>query len=152
VDAFELLLGFANAKHLDAKLIVLADAALLWTLVAKIRANIEELDSRAFVVHQAVLDDGAHDAGGLLWTQGEPVAVVLARRDIERFLLDDVRALADPAVKEVGIFDERRSNLGKVKDARGVPGDLLERVPLRRFGRQDVVEAFRRANCLGISI
>ena len=54
-----------------------------------------------------MLDVGAHDSGGGL--RAERPCLFGARRDAEELLLDNVRHLADAALEDLGLFDERVS-------------------------------------------
>ena len=85
-----------------------------------------------------MLDVGADDAGGRLGTERPGLAVLGPRREPEELLLDDVGDLADAALEDVGLLEQRRLD-PPVAVARGeVGGEPLEARPGRRLGRQQV--------------
>jgi hypothetical protein len=130
------------AEGLDVDLVELAVASLLRPLMAKQRHLAPQ--AQRPVVERVVLDHRPHDSGGGLRPERQPVAV---HRVLERvhLLLDDVGHLAEATHEERRRLDDRRAHvavgiaLHQGADAR------LEPFPARRFGRQDVVHAFDRA-------
>jgi hypothetical protein len=56
---------------------------------------------------EAMLDVGADDARGRLGPERPPLAVLLARREQEELLLDDVGDLADAALEDRDLLEQR---------------------------------------------
>ena len=90
-----------------------------------------------------MLDVGAHDARGRLRTQRPALALVVATPglDAEELLLDDVGDLADAALEDRRLLEERRLD-GLVAVAAGeVAGDLFEAQEDGALGGQQVTGA-----------
>ena len=92
-----------------------------------------------------MLDVGADDAGGRLRAERPRLAVLGPRREPEQLLLDDVGDLADPALEDGGLLEERGLD-ALVAVSRGkVRRQPFEARPRRRLGRQEVAGAARGA-------
>jgi hypothetical protein len=136
-DDLDIEVGIGGAQGLDVDLVVLAEAACLRALVAEARRDRPHLPGdRGSVLHER-----AHDRRRDLRAERE-VAVALVV-EVVHLLADDVGALTQPLedadVLEHGLLQQPVA--GPVSDA-GEGGD--ERLPPRRFGREDVLGADRR--------
>ena len=130
--------GPGEAERLDVDLVELAVAALLRPLVAK--HGDAGPDAQRPVVERVVLDHRAHDAGGGLGAQRQPVAVHRVLEGIH-LLLDDVGHFAEAAHEQRRRLDDRRAHVGVAVAAHQRAHLVLEPLPARRFRRQDVVHA-----------
>jgi hypothetical protein len=95
------------------------------------------LSSRAF-------DGRAHHAGGAFRAQRQRAPAAVGER--VGFLVDDVRRLADAAVEQLGVLEDRRADLVEVVEQRGLARDLLDRLPLGRIGGENVLCALGGLN------
>ncbi len=128
------------ADRLDVELPELAVAPGLRPVVAEHRTGLGQLHRLRPGLHP-VLDVGADDAGGRLRPERPRLAVLGPRREPEQLLLDDVGDLADPALEDVGLLEQRRLDALVAVARREVGGQPFEARPRRRLGRQEVAGA-----------
>jgi hypothetical protein len=149
-DLLGVHIGADEAERFDVQLVELAIAALLRPLVAEHRTHRPQ--AQRPVVQRVVLDHRAHDAGGRLGPQGQPVAVHRVLEGIH-LLLDDVGDLAQAAHEQRrGLDDRGQQVLVPIALQHGAHRGF-EPLPHRRAGqrlgrlardrrREDVVHAF----------
>ena len=99
--------GPGVADRLDVELPELAVAAGLRAVVAEHRPGRRQLHRLRPGLH-AVLDVGTDDARGGLRAQCPRLRLLRARREPEQLLLDDVGDLADPALEDRRLLEQRR--------------------------------------------
>ena len=95
------------ADRLDVELPELAVAAGLRPVVAEHRPGLGQLHRLRPGLHP-VLDIGPDDAGRRLRAERPCLAFLGPRREPEELLLDDVGDLADAALEDVGLLEQRR--------------------------------------------
>ncbi len=114
LDYFHVRLRLRHADELHVDLVELAEAALLWPLVAEHRSAREELQRQA--LSETVGDDRAHDAGGVFGPERDLVAAAVA--EAVHFLDHDVRGLADRTREHLRELEDRRGDLLDSRSAR----------------------------------
>ena len=128
--------------RLDVELPELAVAAGLRAVVAEHRPDESQLHRLRPRLHP-VLDVGPHDPGGGLGAERPRLRLLGSRRDPEELLLDDIRDVADAALEDLGLLDERGLDLA-VAVARGeVCGGPFQARPGGSLGGQQVARASR---------
>ena len=94
---------FSSVFHADR--VKLAAASGGGTLSAEHGADVE--DAALHAVECVGSGDGAHDAGGSLGAEGEAASAAVLKR--VHFLFDDFRFVAESALENFGIFEDRSS-------------------------------------------
>ena len=138
-DDLDVEVGIGHPEGLDAQLVVLAVTPLLGPLVAEERRHVPGLPGR----HRVVLHEGPGDRGGSFGAQGHELAVAV-REDVH-LLADDLALLADAAVEDRLVFDDRGEGqaVAGTLDQGGEADDGV--LPADRLGPQDVVHTGGRA-------
>src|SRR5439155_19632765 len=113
------------ADGLDAELPELTIPAGLRPVVAEHRPDHGELDRLGPRLH-AVLDVGTNDPRGRLGPERPALAVLLARREQEQLLFDDVGDLAEPAFEHRGLLEQRRLDRAVAVPRGELAGDAIE--------------------------
>ena len=127
--------GESVPMHSSPELVELAVAAGLRALVAEERAEVGELHRLRQFVHP-VLEVGAADRGRPLRPQGEAaLALVL---EGEHLLADDVGRLADAALEQVGVLEDRRRDRLVAGAGEDLGGGAFQPRPRARLLGQDV--------------
>src|SRR5205814_6186466 len=129
-----------------AELVVLPQPSFLRPLIAEDRADVINLPPRALIVEQPVLDHRPHDAGRAFGAKRK--RAVLSIRKRVRLLADDIRRLADPAVKQLAMLENRDADLFEVIQLGGLARDALDGLPLWSIRREDVNHALRRGDAI----
>ena len=128
--------GWSN--DFSSYLVELAIASLLWTLAAKLRADVEELVQPA--IPELVLDIGANRAGGVFGTKCERLAFIALRASLieprVHFLRNNVRILAHAACEQLRVFKNGRADFVEVVSAEHIAHCRLNKVPQRRLRRE----------------
>jgi hypothetical protein len=137
-DHLDVDTGIVDAQRLDADLPVLAVAALLRTLVAKVRREVPHLPRR----RRVVLHEGAHDRRGPLGAQREPATALVL--ELVHLLAHDVGRLAD-ALEHLEVLEDRRHDEIEPEPRRALGKRGDERHPAIGLRWQDVARARRRA-------
>ena len=75
-------------------------------------ADVEHLGPCAFLGDEGVLDGGADHAGGAFGAEGDRSAAAVVEG--VHLLIDDVAGLADAAVKQLGVLEDRGADLVKM--------------------------------------
>ena len=136
--------GIVDAQHLDADLPVLAVAALLRTLVAKVGGDVPDLPRRDGLV----LRERTRHRRGAVGAQREVTATLVV--EVVHLLADDVggraQLLHDLDVLEDGGDEHPESGAPR---SRREGGD--ERLPPLGLGREHVVGADRRAKDVSVA-
>ena len=130
-----------RAEHLAAELVQLAQAARLRLFVAVAGRLVIHLDREAVIVH-AVFEHRAHRAGRALGAQRDGAAALIQKR--VHLLFDDVRRVADRALKELRVLEHRRADLGEAVELGLARHHVFDERPFFGFARDDVFRAFRR--------
>lgn len=113
-------------------------AAALRALVTEHRADVPQ--TLRTVVQHVVLDRRAHDSGRVFRTHRQIFAVQRVGEAVHLFL-DDVGHLADPALEQLRMLDDRRTNiLVSVRTQHRLDG-CFKKLPQPGFLRKDVVHA-----------
>ena len=124
-----------DAEHLDVQLVELAVTPLLRPLVPEHRADAVELRHRHRLL-EAVLDEGAHDAGRRLGPEGDALAPLVGEG--VHLLLDDVGGLAGALGEQFLALDDGRAQLGVPVPLEDAAGRRLDELPPLDLARQDV--------------
>ena len=133
-----------HAGDLGADLVKLAVAPLLGALVAEHGAQVVQLGHRVLGV-ELVLDEGPHDPGGSLGSQGDGILTLVDEG--VHLLLDDVGGVTDGAAEQFGLLHDRHADLGETVQFEDPPRGLLDVLPSAGFCRQDIIEAFDCCEC-----
>ena len=92
-----------------------------------------------------MLDVRPDDAGRGLGAERPGLSVLRPRSEPEELLLDDVRCVADPALEDRRLLEQRRLDRVVAVAGRETPGDRFEPKHRRPLGRQEVPGAPRGA-------
>ena len=128
-----------KAQRFSTDLVELPVAPTLGPLVAEHRAHV--IQALAAVVEQGVFNRSAHHAGCVFRAHGELVTIELVFKRIHLFL-DDVGDLAQAADKQGGVLHDGRADVLVGIGAHQAAHRVLQGLPARRIGRQDIVHAF----------
>ncbi len=109
--------------------------SLLGPLVAEHRTRGPE--PLLLVVQQSVLDCGTDESGRRLGSQAQPVAATVL--EAVHLLLDDVGVLADRAVEELGVLEERYAHFAVTVVGEKPARRSLDPLPVRQLVREQVV-------------
>src|SRR6185369_2201842 len=143
-DQLRVDVGTGKAECFGIELIELAEAPRLRPLVTEHRTGAP--DALPLVVQQAVADHRAHDAGGRFGTQRQGVAARILEG--EHLLLHDVGELADRALEQRRVLDDRHADFLVAVRGEQLARDAFEAMPARDVRREDVVHSTRRLNLL----
>ena len=139
------------ADHLDVPLRELAVAPGLWAGVSEHRSQHPQAQRAGAYLH-ALLDVGAHDPGGRLWTQrpfGALLLAALGAGDAEHLLLHCVGRFAQAAGEEVDPFEDGGVDPLEAVARGEVACDCLHPVPGGSLLGQQVARSARRGDLLG---
>ena len=93
----------------------------------------------------ATASASSDDAGGVFGSEGEGLPFVArgASPIFPRVHLfgDDIRLFADATREQLCLFKNRRANLVKIVDAEHVTNRCLDKIPQRRFWRQQIASS-----------
>ena len=106
-DALGVEFGRDFSGVFDTDLVELAAASGCGTFSAEHGTDVEHAVLHA--VECVGSGEGAHDAGGSLGAEGEAASAAILKR--VHFLFDDFRFVAEPALENLGIFEDRGSEL-----------------------------------------
>ena len=143
-DQLRVDVGTRKAERLRIELIELTEAPRLRPLVAEHRSGAP--DALALVVQQAVADHRAHDAGGRLGAQRQRVAARILEG--EHLLLHDVGELADRALEQRRVLDDRHADFLIAVRGKQLARDAFQPMPAGNVRRQDIVHPARRLDLL----
>lgn len=87
----------------------------------------------------AMLEHGAHAAGGTFGTQGQRLFVAI--EEGIHLLVDHIGALADTAGEQVGELQDRQTDLAVSVAVQQLRKGAFQITPGRRLRRQDVIHA-----------
>ena len=132
------------ADRLDVELPELAVAARLRPVVAEHRADQGQLHRLGPGLHP-VLDIGPHDPGGRFGTERPRLRLVGPRREPEELLLDGVGRLAQAALEDRGLLEQRGLDLPVAVARSELGGEALEASPGRALVGQQVAGPARSA-------
>ncbi len=139
-DHLDIAERIGDAQQFDPDLMELAQPTLLRALVAEHRAAIE--DTQRQPRREAVRDEGADDAGGVLRAQRQPVAAPV--REGVHLLGDDVGGVAERPREHLGELEDRRRDLAVAVAARRLERPLLDQAePPTVLGQQVTGAAHR---------
>ena len=136
-DDLSVKLRIIDAENLDADLIELSIATLLWLLIAEVRARIPDLPRR----DRSMFDKGTAHAGGLFGTQRNAAPTFVVK--VIHLFRDDFGGLAH-AQKDTEVFEHRRDDVAEPSTFDDVSKHLLKRSPTSRFRGEDVAGAGAR--------
>src|SRR5579859_1057545 len=95
---------------------------------------------------QTVGYHGPHDSGGGFRTQGNVIFALVD--EAEHFLFDDVRKIADRALEQLRLLDDRDAEFLVAVARKNLARDALQVLPCRGLCRQHVVDAAKRLDDL----
>ena len=119
----------------------LTHPSCLRAVIAKHRADVEEL-LQAAVRIEFVLQIGAHGRRRVLWTQRQ-TAVTAVGEGIH-LLVHDIRAVADPTLKELRVLEHRRADFTVAIAGTEIADHMLDMCPRTDRVRQYILRAARR--------
>ncbi len=134
--------GSRVADRFDVELPELPIPAGLRPVVAEHRPDHRELDRLGPGLH-AVLDVRADHPRRRFGPERPALAVLLARREQEQLLLDDVGDLAESAFEYAGLLEQRRFDRAVAVSRGELGGYALEPRHGGALGRQEVAQASR---------
>ncbi len=137
-DQFGIDVRSRKAHRLDVDLMELPVAPALRPLVAEHGAYGPQPARR--LVGKVVLDDRTHHTGGELGAEREVLAIQAILERVH-LLLDDVGDLADALHEELGVLDDRRTDLLVAVAPQPVGHAGFEPLPQRRLAGEHVVHA-----------
>ena len=111
LDNLRIDIGPRHAKCFYAELMKLAITTFLWALVPEHGTLVPE--PLLLVVQQAMLICRPHTAGGAFGSQGQAVAVTVI--ETVHLLFDDIGDFPDRALEQLGLLEDRKSNLSVTK-------------------------------------
>ena len=136
----------AITESLTAKLVMLSEPSGLWFFTAKEGAEVKHSDGLWQFV-QAMFQVSTHDSSSAFRSQGDVGTIALFVSTIIKaihFVFDDIGSLADGAVKNAGLFQDRRLNTMIAIQARYLGNRLFNKVPVRLIFWQDISKALQR--------
>jgi hypothetical protein len=136
-DDLDVEVGVGRTERFHPELVVLAVATGLGPLMAEGRGDIPGLPGD----HRVVLDEGPDDRGGAFGPQGQQLPVAVG--EFVHLLPDDLAALADTPVEDLGVLEERAldQSVAGPLDEIGEPGD--DELPPPGLRPENVVRASR---------